>query len=248
MSGHPATPSLPAPHAPRPDPAAAPFLDAAFEGGWSQNPVTWILAPNSANPFPAWQLSLSENCANPIEYYFYRARYYEPGVGRFTQRDPLSIQGYIPNYIYVTNNPIIFVDPKGLYPCDAGSECCKGKWRISDIFVSVDATIGGEVTFDATIHCLSEPAPIHPFAFRKAKITCDLIGANFGAGVGANVGSITEKCSYSEILSDTWTGGFGSIKIFTGLYATSSSGSSMSIGGAAFSVGIGGGKVICTVN
>jgi len=100
MSGHPATPRQPAPHAFGPDPAAAPSLDAAFEGGISQNRVRWILGPISENPYPAWQNSLSENCANPIEYYFYRARYYEPGIGRFTQRDPAGTAGGINQFVY----------------------------------------------------------------------------------------------------------------------------------------------------
>ncbi len=44
--------------------------------------------------------------------YYYAARYYDPYIGRFTQRDPAG-NGF--NwYAYTANNPLKFVDPTGL--------------------------------------------------------------------------------------------------------------------------------------
>jgi RHS repeat-associated protein len=41
-------------------------------------------------------------------------RYYDPSTGRFLQRDPIGV-GDGPNvYLYVSANPLIFVDPSGL--------------------------------------------------------------------------------------------------------------------------------------
>jgi len=48
--------------------------------------------------------------------YFYRARYYDPTVGRFVTKDPIGFGGGDYNlYGYVGNNPINFSDPDGLF-------------------------------------------------------------------------------------------------------------------------------------
>lgn len=46
--------------------------------------------------------------------YFYRARYYDPQVGRFISRDPIGISGGLNLYAYVGNNPLAWTDPRGL--------------------------------------------------------------------------------------------------------------------------------------
>ncbi|MFZ6028030.1 MAG: RHS repeat-associated core domain-containing protein, partial [Chloroflexota bacterium] len=47
--------------------------------------------------------------------YFYRARYYDPQVGRFISKDPIGFNGGdVVLYGYVQNNPVNFVDPEGL--------------------------------------------------------------------------------------------------------------------------------------
>ena len=45
---------------------------------------------------------------------YYRARYYDPVVGRFTGEDPLRFVSDVNFYRYVFNNPISFTDPLGL--------------------------------------------------------------------------------------------------------------------------------------
>jgi RHS repeat-associated protein len=52
--------------------------------------------------------------------YYYRARYYDPNVGRFLGEDPIKgITGGINFYEYVTNSPVGLTDPTGLCPCAA---------------------------------------------------------------------------------------------------------------------------------
>ncbi len=47
--------------------------------------------------------------------YYYRARYFDPRVGRFISEDPLGVRDHLNMYAYVHNNPINFDDPLGLY-------------------------------------------------------------------------------------------------------------------------------------
>ena len=47
--------------------------------------------------------------------YFYRARYYDPLLGRFIQKDPIGFKGGdMVLYGYTSNNPLNHVDPNGL--------------------------------------------------------------------------------------------------------------------------------------
>jgi len=46
--------------------------------------------------------------------YYYRARYYDPKIGRFISEDPIGFGGGINFYAYVENNPVSRLDPFGL--------------------------------------------------------------------------------------------------------------------------------------
>jgi len=48
--------------------------------------------------------------------YEYRARYYDPTVGRFASEDPIGFKSGIDFYTYVRNDPTDLLDPLGLSP------------------------------------------------------------------------------------------------------------------------------------
>jgi RHS repeat-associated protein len=51
----------------------------------------------------------------PNGFYYMRARYYDPEVGRFISEDPIGFEGGDVNLCaYVKNNPILLIDPEGL--------------------------------------------------------------------------------------------------------------------------------------
>ena len=73
----------------------------------------------------------SGTITNPFQYtgrefdsetglYYYRARYYDPNIGRFLREDPLRFAAGDNFYAYVKNNPVLNVDPFGLLQV-----CCR---------------------------------------------------------------------------------------------------------------------------
>jgi RHS repeat-associated protein len=46
--------------------------------------------------------------------YYYRARYYDPTMGRFVSEDPVRFNSGPGFYTYVRNSPILYFDPSGL--------------------------------------------------------------------------------------------------------------------------------------
>jgi RHS repeat-associated protein len=54
--------------------------------------------------------------------YYYRARYYSPGLQRFISEDPIGFLGGLNVYSYAYNSPVSLTDPLGLY---TGSVCIK---------------------------------------------------------------------------------------------------------------------------
>ncbi len=55
--------------------------------------------------------------------YFYRARFYDQGAGRFLGEDPLRFGAGNNFYRYVANQPIRFADPSGLHPGQCAPPC-----------------------------------------------------------------------------------------------------------------------------
>jgi RHS repeat-associated protein len=79
------------------------------------------------------QTASSGSLTNPFQYtgresdaetglYYYRARYYDPTVGRFMSEDPTGFKGGLNFYPYVTNDPANQTDPMGF---DSDSQRCR---------------------------------------------------------------------------------------------------------------------------
>src|SRR5260370_19596533 len=95
-------------------------------------------APHRASPLPsavlAAELGPAVMADDPCEAAFgsadptgprkyYRARYYDPKLGRFISEDPIGLNGRDVNYYaYVKNNPARYKDPSSLYWQDANAE------------------------------------------------------------------------------------------------------------------------------
>jgi uncharacterized protein RhaS with RHS repeats len=53
--------------------------------------------------------------------YYYKARFYNPRLGRFLQTDPAGTKDDLNLYAYVGNNPVNRVDPTGLAKVAVGN-------------------------------------------------------------------------------------------------------------------------------
>jgi RHS repeat-associated protein len=65
----------------------------------------------------AWGYQSSDDSNDPLAalgWLHVGERYYDPASGRFVQRDPIGLAGGVNVYVYVGNNPVIFIDPNGL--------------------------------------------------------------------------------------------------------------------------------------
>jgi RHS repeat-associated protein len=73
--------------------------------------------------------------------YYYRTRYYDPGVGRFLTEDPAGfLSGSIDFYAYVENSPVSFNDPNGLQ-ARGEAPCCTEKFN--DALAQVQKALSG---------------------------------------------------------------------------------------------------------
>lgn len=72
---------------------------------------------------PYGDVSVTGSSTNPLQYtgrendqtglYYYRARYYDPALKRFTQEDPIGLAGGLNQYSYVGGAPTMYSDPSG---------------------------------------------------------------------------------------------------------------------------------------
>ncbi len=82
--------------------------------------ITYQQDPNFIQPYTYTGREYDEESG----LYYYRARYYDPKIGRFISEDPIGLAGGDINYFsYVGNNPVNEIDPMGLMSntvCKAG--------------------------------------------------------------------------------------------------------------------------------
>jgi RHS repeat-associated protein len=98
-------------------------------------------------------------------------RWYDPSIGRFTQRDPVP-GGALNPYDYAAQDPINFTDPSGLWVCRVyasdprrtggtiwgiGSQRCKPRLRTQSLQICVQVKVTRQFWFDTwnTLNCTS---------------------------------------------------------------------------------------------
>jgi len=82
--------------------------------------------------------------------YYYRARYYDPEVGRFLTEDPIGFDGGINFYTYAQNNPVNFNDPMGHDVVTSGFKFEVAGWAAQIVKKAYEITTGDVNDFTVT--------------------------------------------------------------------------------------------------
>ncbi|KIE42209.1 hypothetical protein SE37_06020 [Geobacter soli] len=130
--------------------------------------------PKATTTFQNGYLFTGREWDKETNLYFYRARYYDPMVGKFISKDPAGFVDGPNLYSYVQNNPINLTDPSGLESAGYGG------WEAQ--------FIGGYG--ESTVSCC-DGQKLHQLKYRKV-----CLGAGFTAGVsgGVAIGSQGASC------------------------------------------------------
>lgn len=111
---------------------------------------------------------------DPTGLYYYRARYYDPTLGRFLSNDLITARLDEPlqqnPYLYVRNNPLQFVDPFGLDPYTPESLAGLSNEALQQLFVEAAKDPMKQLwPIYAALRARATPKRVNPFQFQGVR-------------------------------------------------------------------------------
>ena len=120
--------------------------------------------------------------------YYYRARYYDPDIGRFLSEDPLGFEADINFYTYVRNNPVNFNDPSGKIIPAIAAGCAAAPYACAAAVSGITSVVTGGVMRGGL--AAAEGKDIASAVLDPSSVALDAgLGATIGVGAQAiNIG------------------------------------------------------------
>lgn len=172
-------------------------------------------------------------------------RDYRPGWGRYLQADPVGLRGGINLYSYAANDPLLYIDPRGLSCSKTCPECPTGRWYYKGVQGSF------------MLGFLGASASVVEFSCPSGPIACTFLVVCGRAGGGVSLAFTGQGGgAFNAYCSDDLSGFSIGADADLGLgYGGSSSGSyspgsgAVVVGGeAGFSAGAASGSTGCIAN
>jgi len=124
-------------------------------------------------------------------YYFYQ-RWYEPQLGRFTQKDKIA---FLNRYIYCLNNPTNFVDANGAWPKSKPKDPSEVQREIDFVKDSCGLRSGGTLDMASEIACCSALKELMDASWTKVPWWADFL---FGSP-HTNAKQCRERCACESV-------------------------------------------------
>src|SRR5437016_6950612 len=141
----------------------------------------------------------------------YRARWYDPQLGRFISEDPIGLAGGINSFAYVRNNPARFTDPSGLCtqntaPTQAQTNARNllGECRVHALLDTLAYSEGAN--YNTVVMGTVLKAPGHPELVGKTNVSVPDFSAHANILVQVRPGLNSTAAGRYQFLNRTWTG------------------------------------------